>query len=86
MEYKGFAIKPYEREPGKWRVRAARVGDVLLGPLAHQKLQRALAGITAGTAAAVVTMAMEAVDTAARVGRPKERGKEKFWRVGASAE
>jgi hypothetical protein len=87
MEYKGFSIKPYEQEPGKWRVRAALVSeDVSLDPLARQKLQRTLTGIAAATTAAVVKMAMETVDTATRVARPKGRGKEKFWRVGASAE
>ena len=80
MDYKGYFIKPYDQQPGKWRVRVVRISAIPLPTGRLKKLQQFMSNIEARTAVAAATKAMKAVD-AAYAQRPERRGIEKFWRL-----
>jgi len=77
MEYQGFIVEAFERDPGKWRAKLLRSsGRPLI--TGRKRIWQFVTGIDATTAQAALLMALEAIDagtfsTAAPL-------PEKFWR------
>ena len=83
MEYKGFYVQAFEREPGKWRANIRRVDGKLVKVVSREKLEKSATKLDATTAVAAMVMAMDVIDaeTFVRVAT------EKFWpRRGKSSE
>jgi hypothetical protein len=84
MHYRGFVIDAFEPEPGKWR---ARIGRTHGRPLRSTRrgLREFITRVDQASAAAALTLAMEAIDSDPLF-RPKaEPRAEKFWRLGAQS-
>lgn len=67
MEYSGFVVKAFEREPGKWRASVRRVNGSAIRVMSRSrtKLDKFVTGIDAATAAAAMGMAIAAIDAGA---------------------
>jgi hypothetical protein len=78
MEYKGFYISTYEREPEKWRARIRRVRD--LPVTRRKKLAEFITDRDARTAAQALKMAIATIDSGSFFARSK-KGAERFWRI-----
>jgi hypothetical protein len=78
MEYQGFIVDAFEREPGKWRAKLSRSSGRPLFTGPKRRIWQFVTGIDATTASAALLMAVEAIEagtfsTAAPL-------PEKFWR------
>jgi hypothetical protein len=78
MEYKGFYISTYEREPEKWRARIQRVRD--LPASRRKKFVEYITDNDARTAAQALKIAIAAIDGGSFFTRSK-RATERFWRI-----
>ena len=78
MEYKGFYISTYEREPEKWRARIRRVRD--LPVTRRKKFVEYITYNDARTAAQALKMAIAAIDGGSFFARSK-KGAERFCRI-----
>jgi hypothetical protein len=78
MEYKGFYISTYEREPEKWRARIRRVR--YLPMTRRKKFSEYITDNDARTAARALKMAIAAIDGGSFFTRSK-KGTERFWRI-----
>jgi hypothetical protein len=79
MEYQGFVVDAFERDPGKWRAKLSRAsGRPLI--TGGKKLWRFVTSVDATTASAALLIALAAIDagTFARAASLPE----KFWRRG----
>jgi hypothetical protein len=77
MEYQGFVVDAFERDPGKWRAKLSRSsGRPLI--TGRKKIWRFVTGVDATTASAALLIALAAIDagTFARAASLPE----KFWR------
>jgi hypothetical protein len=77
MEYQGFVVEAFERDPGKWRAKLSRSsGRPLI--TGRNKIWRFVTSVDATTASAALLMALAAIDagTFARAASLPE----KFWR------
>jgi hypothetical protein len=78
MEYNGFALQAFEREPGKWRARIRRVNGEPVQVIGTNKLDQSITRADERTPAAALLTAMAAIDEGTFV---RERvSTEKFWR------
>ena len=77
MEYQGFVVEAFERDPGKWRAKICRSSGtpVITG---RKRIFRFVTGADATTAPAALLMALEAIEAGA-FSRAR-RLPEKFWR------
>jgi hypothetical protein len=77
MEYQGFVVDAFERDPGKWRAKISRSSGkpVITG---RKRIWRFVTGIDATTAPAALLMALEAIDAGAFTRAAPLP--EKFWR------
>ena len=77
MEYQGFVVDAFERDPGKWRAKISRSSGkpVITG---RRKIWRFVTGVDATTAPAALLMAIDAIDAGA-FSRAAPLP-EKFWR------
>jgi hypothetical protein len=84
MNYKGFLIEAFEQGSGKWR---ARIGRPHGRPLksTNRTLREFITPIDAPSAAAALTVAMEAIDTDPLFRTKAEPRGERFWRLGAQS-
>lgn len=73
MEYKQFAIKPFERKPGKWRASIERVDGetIMLTADYRPKLAKLVMGVDAKSAQAAMLEAMAAIDEGALTKHPE---------------
>ena len=76
MEYKGFYVQAFEREPGKWRANIRRVDGKPMKVVSREKFEKNATRLDATTAVAAMVMAMDVID-AGTFGRVAT---EKFWR------
>jgi hypothetical protein len=79
MEYQGFVVEAFERDPGKWRAKLSRSsGRPLI--TGRNKIWRFVTSVDATTASAALLIALAAIDagTFARAASLPE----KFWRRG----
>jgi hypothetical protein len=77
MEYQGFVVDAFERDPGKWRAKLSRSsGRPLI--TGRKKIWRFVTSVDATTASAALLMALAAIDagTFARAASLPE----KYWR------
>jgi hypothetical protein len=77
MEYQGYLVDAFERDPGKWRAKLSRSsGRPLI--TGRKKIWRFVTGVDATTASAALLIALAAIDagTFARAASLPE----KFWR------
>jgi hypothetical protein len=77
MEYQGYVVDAFERDPGKWRAKLSRSsGRPLI--TGRKKIWRFVTGVDATTASAALLIALAAIDagTFARAASLPE----KFWR------
>jgi hypothetical protein len=67
MEYGGFVVKAFEREPRKWRASVRRTNGGAIRVLSHSrtKLEKFVTGIDAPSAEAAMRMAIAAIDAGA---------------------
>jgi hypothetical protein len=77
MEYQGFVVEAFEREPGRWRAKISRSSrkPLITG---RKKIWQFVTGADATTASDALLMALEAIDAgtfSSAVPAP-----EKFWR------
>jgi hypothetical protein len=78
MEYNGFAVQAFEREPGKWRARIRRVNGEPVQVVGTNKLDQSITRVDERTPAAALLTAMAAIDEGIFV---RDRvATEKFWR------
>jgi hypothetical protein len=79
MEYQGFVVDAFERDPGKWRAKILRSSGkpVISG---RKRIWRFVTGVDAATAPAALLLALEAIDAGA-FSRAAPLP-EKFWRRG----
>jgi hypothetical protein len=77
MEYQGFVVDAFERDPGTWRAKILRSGGkpVVTG---RKKNWRFVTGVDATTALAALLIALEAIDARAFSRAPPLP--DKFWR------
>lgn len=77
MEYQGFVVDAFERDPGKWRAKISRSSGkpVITG---RKRIWRFVTGVDAASAPAALLMALEAIDAGAFSRAPPLP--EKFWR------
>jgi hypothetical protein len=78
MEYQGFIVDAFEREPGKWRAKLSRSSGRPLITGRKRRIWQFVTGIDATTASAALLMALEAIEAgtfSSAVPIP-----EKFWR------
>ena len=77
MEYQGFVVDAFERDPGKWRAKISRSSGkpVITG---RKRIWRFVTGIDATTAPVALLMALEAIDAGAFTRAAPLP--EKFWR------
>ncbi len=61
MQYKGFDISAFEKEPGKWRARIFRANG-RPSNATNRKLQELVASADPSSAVAALTLVMEAID------------------------
>ena len=79
MEYQGFVVDAFERDPGKWRSKLSRSsGSPLI--TGRKKLWRFVTSVDATTASAALLIALAAID-AGMFARATSLP-EKFWRRG----
>jgi hypothetical protein len=72
MEYKQFAIRPFERKPGKWRASIERVdGETILTADYRPKPAKLVIGVDAKSAQAAMLKAMAAIDAGAITKHPE---------------
>jgi hypothetical protein len=73
MEYKQFAIKPFERKPGKWRASIERVDGetIVLTADYRPKPAKLVIGVDAKSAQAAMLKAMAAIDAGAITKHPE---------------
>jgi hypothetical protein len=79
MEYQGFVVEAFERDPGKWRAKLSRSsGRPLI--TGRKKIWRFVTSVDTTTASAALLIALTAIDTGvfARTAPLPE----KFWRRG----
>jgi hypothetical protein len=77
MEYQGFVVDAFERDPGKWRAKLSRFsGRPLI--TGRKRISQFVTGIDATTAPAALLMALEAID--AGTFSSATPLPEKFWR------
>jgi hypothetical protein len=77
MEYHGFVVDAFERDPGKWRAKLSRSsGRPLI--TGRKRIWQFVTGIDASTAPAALLMALEAID--AGTFSSATPLPEKFWR------
>jgi hypothetical protein len=64
MEYQGFVVRTFERDPGKWRASVERANGKAIMPAAHHRprLARFVTGVDAKSAQVAMLMAMAAID------------------------
>jgi hypothetical protein len=80
MEYQGFVVDAFERDPGKWRAKLSRSsGRPLI--TGRKRIWRFVTGVDATTASAALLMALAAID-AGTFAHPAQLP-EKFWRRGS---
>jgi hypothetical protein len=77
MEYQGFVVEAFEREPGRWRAKISRSSrkPLITG---RKKIWQFVTGADATTASAALLMALEAIDVGTFSSAVPEP--EKFWR------
>ena len=77
MEYLGFVVEAFEREPGRWRAKISRSSrkPLITG---RKKIWQFVTGADATTASAALLMALEAIDVGTFASALPEP--EKFWR------
>jgi hypothetical protein len=78
MQYKGFDIKTFEQEPGKWRARIFRANGRPSNDT-NQKLQEFVASADPSSAVDTLILAMEAIDDL--LSRNSNWKMERHWRV-----
>ena len=78
MEYKGFYLWAFEREPGRWRAAIRRKSGMPLTS-GYKRFAKYTTDADATTAAGALNMAMAAIDT--DFSRSKKGKSERFWRV-----
>ncbi len=76
MEYRGFVVDAFERDPGKWRAKISRSSGLPL-ITGRKRIWRFVTGADATTASAALLMAFEAIDAHAFSHPPSPK---KFWR------
>ena len=77
MEYRGFVVDAFERDPGKWRAKLSRSsGRPLI--TGRKRIWQFVTGIDTTTAPAALLMALEAID--AGTFSSASPLPEKFWR------
>jgi hypothetical protein len=77
MEYKGFVVRAFERESGRWRAKILRpVGKPLV--TGRKRIVQYISGVDRTTASAALIAALEAIDAGA-FSLPATLP-EKFWR------
>jgi hypothetical protein len=77
MEYQGYVVRTFEREPGKWRAKILRpVGKPLV--TGRKRIVQFVTGVDRTTSSAALLVALEAIDAGA-FSRPATLH-EKFWR------
>jgi hypothetical protein len=81
MEYKGFVIRAFERELGKWRAAVRRPHGIPLKAKDQKRLYCFVTSPDAATATDALLLALEAIDAGA-FSRGTVRSTEKFWRRG----
>jgi hypothetical protein len=76
MEYQGYVVRTFEREPGKWRAKILRsVGKSLV--TGRNRIVQFVTGADRTTPSAALLVALEAIDAGA-FSRPATLP-EKFW-------
>lgn len=76
MEYQGYVVRTFEREPGKWRAKILRpVGKPLV--TGRKRIVQFVTGVDRTTPSAALLVALEAIDAGA-FSRPATLP-EKFW-------
>jgi hypothetical protein len=76
MEYQGYIVRTFEREPGKWRAKILRpVGKSLVA--GRNRIVQFVTGVDRTTPSAALLVALEAIDAGA-FSRPATLP-EKFW-------
>ena len=76
MEYQGYVVRTFEREPGKWRAKILRpVGKPLV--TGRKRIVQFVTGVDRTTSSAALLVALEAIDAGA-FSRPATLP-EKFW-------
>jgi hypothetical protein len=79
MEYQGFVVDAFERDPGKWRAKLSRSsGRPLI--TGRKKIWRFVTSVDATTASAALLIALAAIDGGAFARTASLP--EKFWRRG----
>ena len=78
MEYQGFIVDAFEREPGKWRAKLSRSSGRPLITGRKRRIWQFVTGIDATTASAALVMALEAIE--AGTFSSEAPLPEKFWR------
>jgi hypothetical protein len=77
MEYQGFIVDAFERDPGRWRAKLSRSsGRPLI--TGRKRIWQYVTGIDATTAPAALLMALEAIDAGTFTSAAPLP--EKFWR------
>jgi hypothetical protein len=84
MNYRGFLIEAFEQAPGQWRARISRPHRRPLKSI-RRGLREFITGVDQSSAAAALTMAMEAIDTDPLFHPKAEARAERFWRLGAQS-
>jgi hypothetical protein len=79
MEYEGFIVDAFEREPGKWRAKLSRSSGRPLITGRKRRIWQFVTGIDATTASAALLTALEAID--AGTFSSSAPLPEKFWRL-----
>jgi hypothetical protein len=79
MEYKGFVVRAFEREQGKWRATIRRPHGIPLKAKDQRRLYCFVTSRDTATATDAVLLALEAIDTGS-FSRNTVRSTEKFWR------
>ena len=77
MEYRGFVVRAFEREPGKWRAKVLRPGrePLIKG---RTKIMQFIIGMDRTTPSAALLAALEAIDAGAFSRAPTLP--ETYWR------
>ena len=77
MEYQGFVVEAFERDPGKWRAKICRSSGMPLIIMSRKRILQFVTGIDATSASAALVMALEAINARAFSRAPPLP--EKFW-------
>ncbi len=62
MEYKGFYVEAFEREPGKWRANIRRIDGKPVKVIGRERLEKSVTKFDATTEIAAKAIAMEVID------------------------